>query len=464
MRFFQREHALIAHPLGEHHGGIFTQTQELRVCAAIRQTGHDERVAHDLPDCVIFGVIQIFNQEHRSQSFAERDFAECMEWWNAHVTRDFRYVAAFELRLLGIKNLHSFPVASPQAILVMVQIMLQARPHCGIFKVGEALFHRAGQRLVPFRHVIEQVVFDEVEQRFDAMRVAERENAMTLVHVFQANQRFFPLAGQVVYLQNGVVVDRSSAQLRPTLQHERFFRAEMQRLRRHFDRADIELACHGDQGFSFFGARDQARQHRTVVVAVDQIEIGGESQCAGTVTIADQFFHLFQFFCGHLLAPRIFFPEHPRANRRLRDISRDVHADACAFERFEIITLTHPVPAHPLFHGSVGDGLDARHSSHRAFPVFGSAGREPEAAGTDHDTGDAVPARLGSIGVPVQLRIVMRVHIDKAGCHDETTGVDFLAPRAAHTADLCDEPVLDCDITVKCRHPRAIDNPATPDD
>jgi len=197
---------------------------------------------------------------------------------------------------------------------------------------------------------------------------------MPLVHVLQSIQCLAPLTRQVMDLENGVVVNRSAAELRPALQHDRFLGPEMQRLRGYLDRSHVEFAGHRDERFRFLGGRDQARQHRTVVVAVDQIQIGGQAQRAGPIAVAHQLFHLFEFRRSYFGPPRVFFAEYPGPDRRLRDVGRDIDADAGTFERLEIFALTDPVPAHTLFHGIVGDGFDSRHAAHRAFAIFGATG------------------------------------------------------------------------------------------
>ena len=65
--------------------------------------------------------------------------------------------------------------------------------------------------------------------------------------------------------------------------------------------------------------------------------------------------------------------------------------------------------------------------------------------------------------VPGDLRVVMAMIVDKARRDDLAAGIDGLAGGAGQFADLGDLAVLDRDIAVERRHPRAVDDPAVLD-
>jgi hypothetical protein len=87
--------------------------------------------------------------------------------------------------------------------------------------------------------------------------------------------------------------------------------------------------------------------------------------------------------------------------------------------------------------------------------------REAEAAVAEHQRGDAVPSGDGAVGIPANLRVVMRVQIDEAGRDDQPVGVDGLLREAGRAAaDLRDLAVLDPDVAAIARHARSVDDGA----
>src|ERR1700736_3296550 len=60
--------------------------------------------------------------------------------------------------------------------------------------------------------------------------------------------------------------------------------------------------------------------------------------------------------------------------------------------------------------------------------------------------------------VPGDLRVIMAVIVDKAGCDGAALGVDRARRGAAQLADLDDLAVLDADIAAERWHPRAVDD------
>ena len=77
-----------------------------------------------------------------------------------------------------------------------------------------------------------------------------------------------------------------------------------------------------------------------------------------------------------------------------------------------------------------------------------------------------MPTRNRAVRIPEKLRVVMGVQIDEAGHDDHAAGVDHLVCLrcAFQIADLRDLAVLDTDVGLITRQPRAVDHHSTSDD
>src|SRR5690606_31745415 len=81
-----------------------------------------------------------------------------------------------------------------------------------------------------------------------------------------------------------------------------------------------------------------------------------------------------------------------------------------------------------------------------------------------HDGGgDAVKGRGLEIGVPGDLAVIMRVHIDEAGGHDLAARVDFLAAAAFDLADGDDGAAVNGDVGLDGLSPGSVVNGAAAD-
>src|SRR5262245_43674950 len=70
-----------------------------------------------------------------------------------------------------------------------------------------------------------------------------------------------------------------------------------------------------------------------------------------------------------------------------------------------------------------------------------------------------MPAGNRAVWVPVQLRVVMRVEVDKPRSDDEARGVEHVrSATALQAADFGNLPVLEPNVGTIAWHPRAIDN------
>ena len=120
-----------------------------------------------------------------------------------------------------------------------------------------------------------------------------------------------------------------------------------------------------------------------------------------------------------------------------------VHRDA-AVEAVEVLAKRRPVPRHACVKCREWDALDARHQSHEIVAARERGEREPAIA-AEHGR-HSVEARRCRCGIPEQLRVVVRVHIDHAGADDETCHIDRASRRVGEATDVDDQPVVDGDV------------------
>jgi hypothetical protein len=94
----------------------------------------------------------------------------------------------------------------------------------------------------------------------------------------------------------------------------------------------------------------------------------------------------------------------------------------------------------------------------------GSPGKA-EPAVADHGGRDPVPARQGAVGIPEQLRVVVRVQVDETRSDDEAVGIQHLRARVGiDMADLRDDAGSNADIRPVAGNPRSIDDGSLLDD
>src|SRR5581483_3311066 len=122
------------------------------------------------------------------------------------------------------------------------------------------------------------------------------------------------------------------------------------------------------------------------------------------------------------------------------------------------------LPLDALVQGGAGNVLHAFHQLDEEVVTVGPHGRETHAAVAHHHRGRAVPRRRCDLGVPRDLAVVVRVHVDPARRHHGTVGVDLTRPRAGDVADLGDHAVVDGDVTGTDGPARAVDNGSAADD
>ncbi len=92
--------------------------------------------------------------------------------------------------------------------------------------------------------------------------------------------------------------------------------------------------------------------------------------------------------------------------------------------------------------------------------LFGIRRREAHAAIAHHQGGDAVPARRGDVRIPGDLGVVVRMHVDPAGQHQLSAGVDFAVP-GANASDLRDGVAVHGHVALECGTPAAVHDRST---
>ena len=128
------------------------------------------------------------------------------------------------------------------------------------------------------------------------------------------------------------------------------------------------------------------------------------------------------------------------AERAVADHAADVDALRQRVDRARGTRRRSPSPnARPSRMLRGGDVLDRLHEPGEPVGLPGAHRCERHAAVAEHDRGDAVPARRRRVGVPRELRVEVRVHVDEAGRDVRAVGVDARAgrrPRRSPTATM----------------------------
>ena len=105
-----------------------------------------------------------------------------------------------------------------------------------------------------------------------------------------------------------------------------------------------------------------------------------------------------------------------------------------AAEGVEVLGVAGPVPRDALDHGAAGDVLDAFHQRDQPVVTIGRGRGEPDAAVAHHHGRDAVPAGRRQPRIPSGLRVVVRVDVDEARCHQQAVGIDRAASDRARAS------------------------------
>ena len=169
---------------------------------------------------------------------------------------------------------------------------------------------------------------------------------------------------------------------------------------------------------------------------------------------------------GALLGSRVALrggvPHDVAAERRVPDVDRRVDTET-AVEDLEEGREGLPVPGEPAPEHTRRHALDLGEELGQPGAIGRPARGDRVAAVARHHRRDAVVAGGGPERLEGELRVVVRVHVDDAGHHDEPVGGDR-PPRARQAPDVGDHARLDADVGDPHRQARSVDHPATFDD
>ena len=226
-----------------------------------------------------------------------------------------------------------------------------------------------------------------------------------------------------------------------------------------FDRRAVVVAHSTREREHLFVARPARRHRLPVAIGMGVGERGGESQAAGLDRFVQQRDHLVDLGVGGLLAYRC-LAHHIPADRAVAHEEAGIHRDP-AFEAVEELAEGVPVPRDALFERGERHALDLRHHAARVIGGVGLQRREREAAVAADHTGDAVHVRRRGVGIPMELRVVVRVRVDEARCEHETVAVDGggrgVAGERARFGDGGDAVAADTDVGRPGGRARAVD-------
>ena len=111
------------------------------------------------------------------------------------------------------------------------------------------------------------------------------------------------------------------------------------------------------------------------------------------------------------------------------DVTPDVHAQATV-EAPPVVAEAAAGEPEPLAQRRARHPFDAAQHAGEPVHVLGLRGREREAAVAGDDRRRPVPRRRCGERIPVELNVVVRVHVDESRRHRETIGIEDAA-RAA---------------------------------
>jgi hypothetical protein len=155
--------------------------------------------------------------------------------------------------------------------------------------------------------------------------------------------------------------------------------------------------------------------------------------------------------------------EHERAERAVRHLRGDVEHARHPRERIQVLRKRFPAPVDPLVERGAGDVLDALHQLDEEALLAAAHRREADAAVSHHERGHAVPARRREQRIPRDLTVVVRVHVDPSGQHQQVTRVDLALAAPADIAHRAHCAGVDRHVALEARRAGAVDDRSVPD-
>ena len=213
-----------------------------------------------------------------------------------------------------------------------------------------------------------------------------------------------------------------------------------------------------DEGRDLLDGREGARHLAPVDAAVQLEPVHRHSDRARRDSLRDELRHAGDVVVGRGFVGGAALTHHERAHRAMGDLGGDVDGAWDAVERVEVFGDGLPVPLDGLAQGRARDALDAFHETDQPVVAVSRGRGEPDAAVAHHHRGDAVPDRRGEERVPGDLAVVVRVHVDEAGCDREAGGVDLFAALIVDDADLGDACAVDRNVGDDGASAQAVDH------
>ena len=154
---------------------------------------------------------------------------------------------------------------------------------------------------------------------------------------------------------------------------------------------------------------------------------------------------------------------HEEPDRGVADVRGEVEDAAVALDGVEVLGEGLEVPRDPGLQRGQAHVLDVVQRARDELAVLGPARRDREPAVAGDDARDAMPRRRRERGVPVDLRVVVRVDVDEPRGHHVPVGLED-ARAVEALADLGDATVGDGDVGPHARRTRAVDDGAAAND
>ena len=172
--------------------------------------------------------------------------------------------------------------------------------------------------------------------------------------------------------------------------------------------------------------RVRARNVTTVGHLVEERATGREAERASSHRVVDQLGHRGQIVgrCGSLIEAPL--THHRGAHRAVADQPTDVWTFRNAIEPGQVAAVTGPVPRQTFENRRPGNVFDALHHLGQKLtgaPIVRHWSEGDPAVAQGHGR-DAVPAARRADRIPCQLRIEMRVDIDKARGDEPVRRID----------------------------------------
>ena len=246
-------------------------------------------------------------------------------------------------------------------------------------------------------------------------------------------------------------------------------RHRLQLLRRLHARGDLDHALaarpHGaDQRVELRHRRDRRRHgHAAIARMIERIG-GAEPDRAMGHGVGHHRLHPGQLLGRRVLALRGILAHHRGADGRMAGQHRHVGVGAAAAQHAHVFAEALEVPGDALAQRVEVHALDHREIADDEVAHRGRRRHDAEAAIADHRRGDAERRRGRERGIPGDLRVVVRVHVDDAGREHQPVGVDGLVALVADRTDGDDPAVLDRDVGALGIVAQAVDDGGAADD